>query len=67
MQHFRVTACCRSRVFLLGPSHHLYSRCCLLSQAQEYLSPIGKLQMLMESPAGWSSHCVLQQAVPETI
>lgn len=30
-----------SRVFLLGPSHHLYSRCCLLSQAEEYLSPIG--------------------------
>eukprot|EP00882_Tetradesmus_deserticola_P004176 GHRQ01004411.1.p1 GENE.GHRQ01004411.1~~GHRQ01004411.1.p1 ORF type:complete len:295 (+),score=133.30 GHRQ01004411.1:382-1266(+) len=33
------------RVFLLGPSHHLASRSCLLSSAQEYTTPLGALRI----------------------
>ncbi|KAI3438094.1 hypothetical protein D9Q98_000536 [Chlorella vulgaris] len=29
------------RVFLLGPSHHFYSKHCLLSPAEEYATPLG--------------------------
>jgi len=28
-------------VFLLGPSHHVYTRKCVLSSAQEYSTPLG--------------------------
>ena len=33
------------RVFLLGPSHHLYSPKCLLSGYSTYETPIGSLQI----------------------
>jgi AmmeMemoRadiSam system protein B len=34
--------CARSRrVFLLGPSHHFYSKQCLLSPADQYATPLG--------------------------
>jgi len=33
------------RVFLLGPSHHLYSTKCLLSQAEEYETPFGNIKL----------------------
>ena len=33
---------CRLRVFVLGPSHHVYTRKCVLSSATHYSSPIGK-------------------------
>jgi hypothetical protein len=32
---------CRRRVFLLGPSHYLATRKCVLSSAQEYTTPLG--------------------------
>jgi Memo-like protein len=32
----------RKRVFLLGPSHHMYTQDCLLSQASAYHTPIGE-------------------------
>lgn len=31
------------RVFILGPSHHVYIRQCALSKAQEYATPLGDL------------------------
>lgn len=31
----------RARVFLLGPSHHVYTRKCLLSPATHYCTPLG--------------------------
>lgn len=34
-----------SRVFVLGPSHHVYSRKCVLSSAAEYLTPLGALEI----------------------
>jgi AmmeMemoRadiSam system protein B len=34
-----------SRVFLLGPSHHVYSRRCFLSTADEYATPLGALKI----------------------
>lgn len=33
--------CCRSRVFVLGPSHHYYTRQCCLSPAGTYNTPLG--------------------------
>lgn len=33
----------RRRVFLLGPSHHFYSKHCLLSPLDEYGTPLGAL------------------------
>ena len=32
---------CRSRVFVIGPSHHMFTRQCLLSAANAYTSPQG--------------------------
>lgn len=32
-----------SRIFLLGPSHHVYSRRCFLSTADEYSTPLDPL------------------------
>ena len=32
---------CRSRVFLLGPSHHVYTQHCLLSTATSFSTPFG--------------------------
>lgn len=29
-------------MFLLGPSHHFYSKHCLLSPAEEYGTPLGE-------------------------
>lgn len=29
------------RVFLLGPSHHVYTKSCALSSAQHYSTPLG--------------------------
>jgi AmmeMemoRadiSam system protein B len=34
-----------SRIFLLGPSHHVYSRRCYLSTADEYSTPLGPLKI----------------------
>ncbi|GBF89365.1 hypothetical protein Rsub_01937 [Raphidocelis subcapitata] len=34
-----------SRVFLLGPSHHVYGRRCWLSPAREYETPLGPLEV----------------------
>lgn len=34
-----------SRVFLLGPSHHFYSKRCLLSSASAYGTPLGALEI----------------------
>ncbi|KAF6252920.1 MEMO1 family [Scenedesmus sp. NREL 46B-D3] len=36
------------RVFLLGPSHHLATRKCMLSSAQEYTTPLGALPIDQE-------------------
>lgn len=36
------------RVFVLGPSHHLYSSTCLLSAAETYRSPIGEVHIDQE-------------------
>ncbi|PSC72228.1 cell motility mediator [Micractinium conductrix] len=33
------------RVFLLGPSHHFYSKHCLLSPAEEYGTPLGPIRL----------------------
>lgn len=38
--------CARSkRVFLLGPSHYLGTRKCVLSSATEYVTPLGSLHI----------------------
>lgn len=34
---------CRQRVFLLGPSHHFYSRQCMISPHLEYSTPLGSV------------------------
>jgi AmmeMemoRadiSam system protein B len=34
-----------ARVFLLGPSHHVFLRKCALSRAAKYRTPIGDLQI----------------------
>jgi hypothetical protein len=36
-----IEAACVSRIFLLGPSHHVYSRQCMLSRAAEFATPLG--------------------------
>ncbi|KAL5495242.1 hypothetical protein ACEPAI_705 [Sanghuangporus weigelae] len=36
------------RVFILGPSHHVYLDGCALSQSREYSTPIGKLPLDIE-------------------
>ena len=33
---------CSSRVFILGPSHHFYSRRCCLSPATHFATPLGE-------------------------
>jgi len=33
----------RERVFLLGPSHHVYLPGCALSQCDQYATPLGNL------------------------
>jgi AmmeMemoRadiSam system protein B len=40
------------RVFILGPSHHVYLKGCALSQCQEYETPIGSLPLDLNSE--WS-------------
>lgn len=59
-------ACCasalhgrRRRVFLLGPSHHFYSKHCLLSPAEEYATPLGEEDCLRR----WSAHAAGVAAV----
>ena len=37
------TLCYRSRVFILGPSHHFYTRQCCLSPASHFETPLGEL------------------------
>jgi hypothetical protein len=37
-----------SRVFLLGPSHHFYSKRCLLSRADAFETPLGPLEVDIE-------------------
>ena len=37
--------CCRKRVFLLGPSHHFFSRECHLSPHASYSTPLGDAQI----------------------
>ncbi|EJD03938.1 UPF0103-domain-containing protein [Fomitiporia mediterranea MF3/22] len=37
------------RVFILGPSHHVYLDCCALSRFQEYATPIGNLPLDIET------------------
>ena len=33
------------RIFLLGPSHHMYSPKCLLSECSEYATPLGSVSI----------------------
>ena len=37
---------CRSRVFILGPSHHFYTRRCCLSPASHFETPLGELLVM---------------------
>lgn len=37
------------RVFILGPSHHLYIQGCALSACKEYETPIGNLPLDLDS------------------
>ena len=47
----------RKRVFVLGPSHHVYLNGCALSKCKTYATPIGDLPLDLES---WSHpHCRL--------
>lgn len=39
----------RKRVFILGPSHHVYMDGCALSTMTEYATPIGNLPLDLES------------------
>lgn len=39
----------RSRVFILGPSHHVYLDGCALPSAVEYETPLGNLQIDTDS------------------
>ncbi|KAJ2820025.1 hypothetical protein FBU31_005347 [Coemansia sp. 'formosensis'] len=39
------------RVFILGPSHHVYLRRCALSQCTEYETPLGNMQVDRETIA----------------
>jgi len=39
----------RKRVFILGPSHHLYLESCALSTCEEYETPLGNLPLDLES------------------
>jgi predicted class III extradiol MEMO1 family dioxygenase len=39
----------RKRVFILGPSHHLYLEGCALSKCKEYETPIGNLPLDLNS------------------
>jgi hypothetical protein len=43
------------RVFLLGPSHHAYTRKCCLSTATAYDTPLGEAEL----PAWLTRHCLL--------
>ena len=39
----------RKRVFILGPSHHIYLEGCALSKCKEYETPIGNLLLDLNS------------------
>lgn len=39
----------RKRVFILGPSHHIYLEGCALSKCKEYETPIGNLPLDLSS------------------
>lgn len=42
-------ACCSKRVFLLGPSHHVYLDGCALSRCSTYATPIGDISLDLDS------------------
>lgn len=44
-----IRAVSSKRVFILGPSHHLYLEGCALSTCKEYDTPIGKLPLDLDS------------------
>lgn len=57
--------CCRRRrVFLLGPSHHVFTRKCMLSSAQDYTTPLGTCTA--DGEHAWP-HCVQQPAASRRI
>lgn len=39
----------RKRVFILGPSHHVYLQSCALSACETYATPVGQLPLDRES------------------
>jgi AmmeMemoRadiSam system protein B len=47
----RLTLCCShsKRVFVLGPSHHVYLDGCALSKCATYKTPLGDLPLDLES------------------
>lgn len=49
----------RRRVFLLGPSHHFYSKHCLLSPADAYATPLGARAAAACTPAAPDALLVL--------
>ena len=47
--YFFINATNRKRVFILGPSHHVYLNGCALSRHDEYDTPLGRLPLDRES------------------
>lgn len=47
----------RKRVFILGPSHHVYIQSCALSACESYATPLGSLPLDRESVSKFSSKC----------
>jgi AmmeMemoRadiSam system protein B len=59
--HVEYTLVVRSkRVFILGPSHHVYMRNCALSSQTHYETPIGDLTLDLDGSRATTSHaCVM--------
>lgn len=50
-------------MFLLGPSHHMYTQDCLLSQTSAYHTPIGEA---CETHVSSHCHAMIMARVPMT-
>lgn len=50
---------CRSRIFVIGPSHHVYTKHCLLSPAASYSTPQGMPLHAIPHPILYHAACLL--------
>ena len=52
----RLMCTCRDRVYVLGPSHHIYIKGCALSTFDEYQTPLGNLKLDQQGTRALGQH-----------